>query len=94
MWLASASAGATWQAVLVRFSEFWSLVDEVFGPAYGRTLVETQVLTVLDSRTAAAALEDGETDPRDVWRALCDAMDVPESKRHGSDDPRRSRRAG
>ena len=26
--------------------------------------------------------------PRDVWFALCDAMDVPENRRHGLDKPR------
>jgi hypothetical protein len=76
----------------VRYSEFWSLVDEVFGDAYGRTLVGTQVLTELGSLTAQAALDDG-IEPRLVWRALCDAMDVPEAQRWGSDDPRHARRA-
>ena len=27
--------------------------------------------------------------PRDVWFALCDAMDVPENRRHGLDKPAR-----
>jgi hypothetical protein len=76
--------GDSWQAGAVRYSEFWSLVDDVFGDAYGRTLADVQVLTVLGSRTAVQALDDG-VDPRAVWHALCDAMEVPEARRWGSD---------
>ncbi|PJI94381.1 DUF3046 domain-containing protein [Luteimicrobium subarcticum] len=68
----------------MRYSEFWSLVDDVYGEGYGRTLVGTQVLTELGSRTAQAALDAG-VEPRTVWHALCDAMDVPDSARWGSD---------
>lgn len=74
----------------MRYSEFWSLVDDVFGAAYGPTLVRTQVLTPLGA-TGQEALDAG-VEPRDVWRALCDAMDVPESRRWGSDEPRRRNR--
>jgi hypothetical protein len=63
--------------------EFWQLVDEVFGPGYGRVLADEQVLDALGNLTAAAALEAG-AQPRDVWHALCDAMDVPEARRWGS----------
>jgi len=31
-------------------------------------------------------LDAGES-PREVWLALCDAMDVPEERRHGLDKP-------
>ena len=65
----------------MRYSEFWELVEEVFGPI-GRTLTTDQVLGVLGDRTSVQALEEGE-DPRRVWRALCDAMEVPESERLG-----------
>lgn len=73
-----------WQAVPVRYSEFRDLVEDVFGAQIGRTLVEDQVLGPLGDRTAAQALDDGE-EPRAVWRALCDAMDVPQALRWGSD---------
>ena len=38
---------------------------------------------------AARAVEalDAGLPPRDVWLALCDAMDVPENRRHGLDKP-------
>lgn len=77
----------------MRYSEFWELVDEVFGPL-GRTLVADQVLTPLDDRTGRQALADG-VEPREVWRALCDAMQVPAADRWGTDRPRpRGSRAG
>ncbi|NMR19528.1 DUF3046 domain-containing protein [Cellulomonas fimi] len=71
----------------MRYREFWRLVDEVFGETYGRTLAADQVLGALENRTAARALEDG-VEPRTVWHALCDAMDVPEPRRWGLDRER------
>lgn len=69
---------------MVRYREFWDLVDDVFGRAYGRTVVIDQVLSALNDRTAAQALEDGE-EPRVVWHVLCDAMYVPAGQRWGTD---------
>ena len=68
-------------------SEFWILLDDVFGPPYARTLAREHHLTALGDRTAAQALEDG-LPPRDVWHALCDEMDVPEAARDGGDRTR------
>ncbi len=68
----------------MRNREFWQLVDEVFGPRYGRTLAADQVIGDLDDRTAAEAIEAG-VEPRTVWHALCDAMDVPDEHRWGQD---------
>jgi len=68
----------------VRNREFWQLVDEVFGPRYGRTLAADQVIGDLDDRTATEAIEAG-VEPRTVWHALCDAMDVPDEQRWGQD---------
>ena len=73
----------------VRYREFWDLVDEVFGRAYGRTLASDQVLSVLADRTAEQAIEAG-IEPRTVWHALCDAMDVPDRHRWGSDEHRQA----
>ncbi len=72
----------------MRYSEFWELVDGVFGPL-GRTLAADQVIGALDDRTAGRALADGE-DPMVVWRALCDAMEVPPAQRWGPDRRRRT----
>jgi hypothetical protein len=73
----------------VRYSDFDQLVDEVFGRALGRTLVSEQVLPRLGDRTPAEALSAG-TEPRDVWHALCDALDVPEDRRWGTDRNRQA----
>jgi len=70
----------------MRYSEFWELVDDVLGPL-GRTLVRDQVVGALDDRTAEQALAAGE-DPAVVWRALCDALEVPAALRWGHDKPK------
>ncbi|PPK98472.1 Protein of unknown function (DUF3046) [Kineococcus xinjiangensis] len=72
----------------MRLSDFWRLVDEEFGPAYGRSLTVDQVLFALGDRTPAQALSDG-LEPRDVWFALCEAMDVPAERRWGRERPKR-----
>jgi hypothetical protein len=66
----------------VRYREFWQLVDEVLGSAHGRALARDLVLFELQGRSAVQALEDGE-EPRDVWHALCDAMEIPDARRWG-----------
>ncbi|MBE1874563.1 DUF3046 domain-containing protein [Myceligenerans pegani] len=73
----------------MRHSDFQRLVDEVFGSAYGRVLVREQVLPRLGNRTAQEALTAG-FEPRDVWHALCDALDVPEPERWGADEHRQA----
>ena len=78
-----------WHSCGVRISEFWLLVDEVFGERYGRTLASEQYLTELDNQTPAQALEAG-VDPRLVWHALCDALDVPDAQRWGKDKHRQA----
>ncbi|WP_062312922.1 DUF3046 domain-containing protein [Demequina rhizosphaerae] len=71
----------------MRLSEFWSLADAVFGPAYSRTLARELSLDALDSLTPVAAIEAG-TAPRDVWHAWCEQMDVPVDRRDGGDRER------
>jgi hypothetical protein len=66
-------------------SDFWGLVDGEFGPARGRILVRDHVLGTLGHRTAEQALGEGE-DPRAVWAALCDDLDVPPERRFGRDE--------
>ena len=74
----------------MRSSEFWELVDDEFGRAYGRTLVRDQVLLGLGNRTAEQAMEAGEP-LREVWMALCESMDVPVERRWGSNERERRR---
>lgn len=63
-------------------SEFWELIDEVFGRSYGRSLACDQRLVALGNMTPLEALEAGE-EPRVVWNVLCDQMEIPDSKRWG-----------
>lgn len=68
-------------------SEFWTLVDGEFGRAQGRALVRDHVVGALGHRTAEQALASGE-DPRPVWSALCDDLQVPPERRWGPKEPR------
>ena len=74
----------------MKSSEFRLAVEQEFGDAYGRSLLRDLVLPELGNRTGEEALEGG-VRPRDVWYALCAAMDVPENRRHGAGlrEPRR-----
>lgn len=66
----------------MRLSEFHRAVADEFGSVYGDSIVRDLTLGALGDRTAKQALSDG-VEARDVWLALCAAMDVPESRRHG-----------
>jgi hypothetical protein len=76
----------------VRLSEFRTLTREEFGRALADTLVTDLVLGRFDLTAALQRLR-GE-DPREVWLALCDAMDVPPQRRLGRDRGRRRRAGG
>ena len=60
----------------MRITEFNERVTGLFGAAYGASVLVDHVLSVLDGRTAAQAIEAG-VEPRTVWRALCADFDVP-----------------
>ena len=67
-------------------SEFSRAIAVEFGEAYGRSLVRDLVLTPLGERTAEQALAAGVA-PREIWLALCAAMDVPRERWHGAGRP-------
>lgn len=71
---------------MVRESEFNRLMAGEFGDAYGSMVASSHVLTALEGRTANEALRDG-MPARRVWEAVCEAFDVPESRRLGEDLP-------
>ena len=77
----------------MRYSEFWELVTATFGDVEGRTLATELVIGALEDRTAAAALDAGE-DPKAVWWALCDVMEIPSALRWGPDRPTRKDLSG
>ncbi len=53
---------------------------EEFGRIRADTLVQDLVLSSLGERTPNQALEAG-WDPKQVWRVLCDAFEVPAERR-------------
>lgn len=67
-------------------SEFSRAIAVEFGEAYGRSLVRDLVLSPLGERTAEQALAAGVA-PREIWLALCAAMDVPRERWHGAGLP-------
>jgi hypothetical protein len=64
----------------VRVTEFWELMREQFGDSYAESVARDFVLAGVDGRTVAQALADG-VEPKTVWRAVCEAFDVPERLR-------------
>jgi hypothetical protein len=64
----------------VRLTEFWERMREQFGDVYAESVAKDYVLSNLGGRTVNKALADGE-DAKVVWRAVCDAFNVPESRR-------------
>ncbi len=75
----------------MRHSEFWTLLEEEFGAAHGRALARDHVLRTLAYRTPEQALAE-HVDPREVWFALCEDLDVPPERRWGRDPRDRRRR--
>jgi hypothetical protein len=66
--------------VAVRLTEFWDQMRAQFGDTYAESVAKDQVVAELGDRTVNQALADGE-DAKTVWRAVCQAFDVPERMR-------------
>jgi hypothetical protein len=64
----------------VRLTEFWGKMNAQFGQGYAESVAQDYVLAALSGRTVNRALADGE-DAKTVWRAVCEAFNVPESLR-------------
>jgi hypothetical protein len=64
----------------VRLTMFWDQMGAQFGPVYARSVAKDYVLTALGGRTVDQALADGE-DAAVIWRAVCEAFEVPERLR-------------
>jgi hypothetical protein len=56
----------------MRLTDFWSRLEEVFGPGYAASVAEDQVLPQLGGRTIRQALAAG-VQTVVVWRAVCAA---------------------
>ena len=64
----------------MRLTEFWRRMRARFGDSYAESVAADQVLRELDGRTINEALAAG-WDAKDVWRAVCEAFDVPARER-------------
>jgi hypothetical protein len=64
----------------VRITEFRRLMADEFGRVRSEMLARDHVFSAFGGRTADEALEAG-VDPKDIWFAVCEAYDVPESRR-------------
>jgi Protein of unknown function (DUF3046) len=64
----------------VRLTVFWDKMRAQFGDAYAASVAKDYVLTDLGGRTVDQALADG-TEPKTVWRAVCEAFEIPEKAR-------------
>ncbi|HEX3611801.1 MAG TPA: DUF3046 domain-containing protein [Sporichthyaceae bacterium] len=61
----------------MRLTEFWSRMNDQFGPGYAESFARDYVVAQLGGRTVEQALAAG-VDVRTVWRAVCAAMELPE----------------
>ncbi len=64
----------------MRLTAFWERMNAQFGEAYAQSVAKDYVLAGLGGRTVERALADGE-DAKTVWRAVCEAFNVPDSLR-------------
>jgi len=64
----------------VRLTVFWDRMRAQFGERYAASVAKDYVLAGVGGRTVDQALADG-VDPKIVWRAVCEAFDVPEKLR-------------
>jgi len=63
-------------------SEFLRALTDEFGDVMAQSVSRHVVLGVLGNLTAIESLDSG-MEPKVVWAALCEAMDVPTERRHG-----------
>ncbi|GAA1400108.1 DUF3046 domain-containing protein [Pseudonocardia kongjuensis] len=61
-------------------SHFRELMEGEFGAVRASSLSRDHVFAELDGQTVEQAIESG-IDLRRVWRAVCDAYDVPAARR-------------
>lgn len=64
----------------MRLTIFWERMRAHFGEAYADSFARDHVMAELGGRTVRQALDDG-WEAKDVWRAVCAAMDVPAARR-------------
>jgi hypothetical protein len=65
----------------MRITEFWRRMDARFGERYAASVAQDLVIAQLGGRTVVLALAEGMA-PKQVWAAVCEAVDVPLADRH------------
>lgn len=64
----------------MRLTVFRRLMADEFGQVRSEMIAKDHVFAALGGRTVDAALEAG-LSPKDVWRAVCEAFEVPVERR-------------
>lgn len=64
----------------MRLTDFWERMNAHFGQVYADSFARDFVMSELGGRTVYQALDAGWA-AKDVWRAVCAAVDVPASLR-------------
>ena len=73
----------------MRLTKFKELMNDEFGAAYARVLLDDLVLGGrLGDKTGAKLIAEGE-DPRQIWQAICEAQGVPRERWHGRNTPKK-----
>jgi hypothetical protein len=60
----------------MRLTVFWERMADHFGAEYADTFARDHVMSELGGRTVQQALDAG-WEAKDVWRAVCTAVNVP-----------------
>ena len=60
----------------MRHTEFWDRMETALGRAYARAWADQYVMSELGGRTAREALDAG-VPPKEVWRAVWAALELP-----------------
>ena len=76
----------------VRLSDFQTLMNDEFGPAYAAVLLRDLALIELGDLTGQMALAAG-IEPREIWEAICKAQNVPKERWHGLNKKPKDRHA-
>jgi hypothetical protein len=64
----------------VRLTAFWDRMNSQFGENYAASVAQDFVLAGIGGRTITQALSEG-VDVKVIWRAVCEAFDVPDTLR-------------
>ncbi|MGW8377329.1 DUF3046 domain-containing protein [Streptomyces sp. ODS28] len=64
----------------MRLTDFWQRMADHFGGSYADSFARDHVMSELGGRTVYEALAAGRP-AKEVWRAVCVAVEVPPDKR-------------